>query len=67
VFSLFRINARLEDRFRLLTGGSRVALPRQQTLRAAIDWGNDFGLLGGQRPCLALSEKLPPLDSEFCV
>jgi non-specific serine/threonine protein kinase len=26
------------DRFRLLTGGSRAALPRQQTLRAAIDW-----------------------------
>lgn len=29
---------RLADRFRLLTGGSRVALPRQQTLRALIDW-----------------------------
>ena len=32
------INARLDDRFRLLTGGSRTALPRQQTLRALIDW-----------------------------
>jgi predicted ATPase/DNA-binding CsgD family transcriptional regulator len=29
---------RLGDRFRLLTGGSRAALPRQQTLRATIDW-----------------------------
>jgi predicted ATPase/class 3 adenylate cyclase len=29
---------RLDDRFRLLTGGSRTALPRQQTLRALIDW-----------------------------
>ena len=29
---------RLDDRFRLLTGGSRSALPRQQTLRATIDW-----------------------------
>jgi predicted ATPase/DNA-binding SARP family transcriptional activator len=29
---------RLDDRFRLLTGGSRIALPRQQTLRASIDW-----------------------------
>lgn len=29
---------RLTDRFRLLTGGSRTALPRQQTLRALIDW-----------------------------
>ena len=32
------INARLDQRFRLLTGGSRTALPRQQTLRAMIDW-----------------------------
>ena len=32
------INKRLDDRFRLLTGGSRTALPRQQTLRALIDW-----------------------------
>jgi non-specific serine/threonine protein kinase len=30
--------ARLEDRFRLLTGGSRTALERHQTLRAAVDW-----------------------------
>ncbi|MBI5876101.1 MAG: hypothetical protein HZB53_00500 [Chloroflexi bacterium] len=33
-----QIVARLDDRFRLLTGGSRTTLPRQQTLRAAIDW-----------------------------
>ncbi|MGE5643967.1 MAG: adenylate/guanylate cyclase domain-containing protein [Byssovorax cruenta] len=33
-----QIAARLDDRFRLLTGGSRTALPRQQTLRAMIDW-----------------------------
>jgi predicted ATPase/class 3 adenylate cyclase len=33
-----QIAKRLDDRFRLLTGGSRTALPRQQTLRAAIDW-----------------------------
>jgi predicted ATPase len=33
-----QIAARLDDRFRLLTGGSRTALPRQQTLQAAIDW-----------------------------
>ncbi len=32
------IVARLDDRFRLLTGGSRTALPRHQTLRAMIDW-----------------------------
>jgi predicted ATPase/class 3 adenylate cyclase len=33
-----QIAARLDDRFHLLTGGSRTALPRQQTLRATIDW-----------------------------
>jgi len=33
---------RLDDRFRLLVGGSRVALPRQQTLRAMIDWSYDL-------------------------
>jgi predicted ATPase/DNA-binding winged helix-turn-helix (wHTH) protein len=37
------IAARLENVFRLLTGGSRTALPRQQTLRATIDWS--FSLL----------------------
>jgi len=41
-----QIAARLDDRFRLLTGGSRTALPRQQTLRALIDWS--FGLLSEQ-------------------
>ncbi len=33
-----QINGRLDDRFRLLRGGSRTALPRQQTLQALIDW-----------------------------
>jgi len=33
-----QIASRLDDNFRLLTGGSRTALPRQQTLRATIDW-----------------------------
>jgi predicted ATPase/class 3 adenylate cyclase len=37
-----QIAARLDDRFRLLTGGSRTALPRQQTLRALIDWSHDL-------------------------
>ncbi len=35
-----QIAAQLVDAFRLLTGGSRTALPRQQTLRATIDWSN---------------------------
>jgi predicted ATPase/class 3 adenylate cyclase len=37
-----KLNERLADMFRLLTGGSRTALPRQQTLRALIDWSYDL-------------------------
>jgi predicted ATPase/class 3 adenylate cyclase len=42
VLTLDQIAARLDDSFRLLTGGSRTALPRQQTLRALIDWSYDL-------------------------
>jgi predicted ATPase/class 3 adenylate cyclase len=38
MLSVEQIAARLNDRFRLLTGGRRTALPRQQTLQALIDW-----------------------------
>ncbi|HUG34016.1 MAG TPA: hypothetical protein VMJ90_04555, partial [Anaerolineales bacterium] len=38
IFTPEQIAQRLDDRFKLLTGGSRTALPRQQTLRALIDW-----------------------------
>jgi predicted ATPase/DNA-binding SARP family transcriptional activator len=38
VFPPEQIAARLSDRFRLLTGGSRTALPRHQTLLALLDW-----------------------------
>jgi predicted ATPase/class 3 adenylate cyclase len=37
-----QLRVRLDERFRLLTGGSRDALPRQQTLRATIDWSYDL-------------------------
>jgi len=40
--SVEEINDRLDQRFRLLTGGSRTALPRQQTLRSLIDWSYDL-------------------------
>ncbi len=36
------INSKLDERFRLLTGGPRTALPRQQTLRSLIDWSYDL-------------------------
>jgi predicted ATPase/DNA-binding winged helix-turn-helix (wHTH) protein len=40
--SIEQINERLNDRFKLLTGGTRTALPRQQTLRATLDWSYDL-------------------------
>jgi predicted ATPase/DNA-binding SARP family transcriptional activator len=36
--SVDQLASRLDDRFRLLTSGSRTALPRHQTLRAVVDW-----------------------------
>jgi predicted ATPase/class 3 adenylate cyclase len=42
MLSVEQISNRLDDRFRLLTGGARTALPRQQTLRALIDWSYDI-------------------------
>jgi predicted ATPase/class 3 adenylate cyclase len=42
MLSVEQIAKRLDDRFRLLTGGARTALPRQQTLRALIDWSYDL-------------------------
>ena len=42
MLSLEQILAKLDDRFRLLTGGSRTALPRQQTLQALVEWSYDL-------------------------
>ncbi|MBT2231526.1 BTAD domain-containing putative transcriptional regulator [Nonomuraea sp. NEAU-A123] len=39
---LAQLAARLDDRFRLLTAGSRTALPRHQTLRAVVEWSWDL-------------------------
>ena len=41
-FPVDQLAGRLHDRFRLLTGGSRTALPRQQTLRAVVDWSYEL-------------------------
>ncbi|MFF9483966.1 BTAD domain-containing putative transcriptional regulator [Streptomyces sp. NPDC014676] len=46
-----QIADRLDDRFRLLTSGSRTVLPRQQTLRAVVDWSWDL-LDAGERDVL---------------
>lgn len=40
--SVVDINLRLKDRYRLLTGGGRVLLARQQTLRALVDWSYEL-------------------------
>jgi non-specific serine/threonine protein kinase len=50
VLTVAQIAARLDDRFRLLTGGSRTALPRHRTLKAAVDWG--YQLLSGEEQAL---------------
>ena len=46
-----KISERLCDRFQLLKGGDRTGLPRQQTLRALIDWSYDL-LTNGERALL---------------
>jgi predicted ATPase/class 3 adenylate cyclase len=48
--SLASLCDRLDQRFRLLTGGSRNALPRQQTLRATVDWS--YSLLNDPEQCV---------------
>ncbi|MCC2668350.1 MAG: diguanylate cyclase protein [Armatimonadetes bacterium] len=55
VLPVEQIAARLEDRFRLLTGGSRTALPRQQTLKSLIDWSYHLLSPPEQRALRALS------------
>ncbi len=50
ILSVEKIFQRLDDRFKLLTGGQRTALPRQQTLKALIDWSYD--LLSGEEKIL---------------
>ena len=44
------LHRRLDQRFRLLTGGSRTAVPRHQTLRSTIDWS--YGLLSDTEKAL---------------
>ena len=42
VLSVEQITERLDDRFRILTGGSRSSLPRHQTLRTAVGWSHEL-------------------------
>ena len=52
VLTVEQILDRLTDRFALLTGGGRAALPRQQTLRTTIDWSHDLLTLVSADGCL---------------
>lgn len=49
LLSLNALARKLDDRLRLLTGGERMALPRQQTMRATIDWSYNLLTLTEQR------------------
>ena len=53
VLSVDQIRGRIDDRFRLLTGGSKSALPRHQTLQATIGWSYD-SLAPGEQHLLRL-------------
>jgi predicted ATPase len=61
VLSLDQVAARLRDRFRLLTGGSKAVLPRQRTLRAAVEWSYEL-LEPGER---LLFERLSVFAGSF--
>src|SRR6202451_2806022 len=52
VMPVAELDARLDQRFSILTGGSRAALPRQQTLLAMVDWSWEL-LTPGERHVLA--------------
>jgi predicted ATPase/class 3 adenylate cyclase len=52
VMSVTELDTRLDHRFSILTGGSRAALPRQQTLRAVVDWSWEL-LVAAERRVLA--------------
>jgi transcriptional regulator with XRE-family HTH domain len=60
VLSLEQIAQRLGDRFNLLTGGNRLAPPKQQTLRTMIDWS--YGLLSEPERILLRRLSIFPAD-----
>ena len=62
-FGVDGVASQLNDRFRFLTGGSRTALPRQQTLRATLDWSHD--LLAG--PDRVLLRRLAVMAGSFSL
>ncbi len=64
--SLTQVAEGLKTRFRLLTGGSRTALPRQRTMRALIDWSYDLLTPDEQRLFRALAVFSGPFTVAAC-
>ena len=58
VLSPEQIEARLQDRFRLLTGGARTAVARQRTLEATVDWSYQL-LSDAERQCVQATVGVP--------
>jgi predicted ATPase len=61
---LAQLAARMDDRFRVLTGGARTALPRHQTLRAVVDWSYDLLFKDEQRLFRRISVFVGPFTAE---
>ena len=61
MMSVTELDARLDERFIIFTGGSRTALPRQRTLRALVDWSWEL-LNAAERQVLA-----PPVGVRWGV
>jgi predicted ATPase/DNA-binding winged helix-turn-helix (wHTH) protein len=74
-FGLSGLLSQLSDRFRLLTGGRRTALPRHQSLRATLDWSFDqlsdceqavLCRISIYSRCFSLDDVLASLPTETC-
>ena len=63
VLSIEQIHARLNDRFRLLTGGSRTAVARQRTLEATVDWS--YELLSERNAGCCAGSRSSPADGRW--
>ena len=63
MLSAAEIAERLDDRFSLLTGGSRTVMPRHQTLRATMDWSHDLLT----EPERTLFRRLAPFPGGFTL
>ncbi|MGD0945710.1 MAG: hypothetical protein ABR972_15800, partial [Acidimicrobiales bacterium] len=66
MMSAERIAEALADRFHLLSGSTRSAIPRQATLRASVDWSNQFRTNEGSLPPWLRCTPYPLPRSRWC-